>query len=90
MKPGTAHKLVNRYSTVLKVLAGVDEIICASDFQYGIIAQCGILGRYGKLSEVYQQLLTYTDNTNELYIIPPEKVPPALFGKTFGDACLAF
>lgn len=70
--------------------AGVDEIICASDFQYGIIAQCGMLGKFGKLSEVYQQLLTYSDNTNELYIIPSGEVPRILHGKSFGELCAVF
>jgi voltage-gated potassium channel len=67
--------------------AGVDEIVCASDFEYSIIAQCSLLGRCGKLSQVYQQLLTYSEDTNEFYIIPHVGVPRALIGRSFVDAC---
>ncbi len=73
--------------------AGVDEIICASDFGFGIIAQCALTG---KLSEAYQQLLSYTGNTNELYIIPYDKIPKKddnssiLDGKTFKEALNLF
>lgn len=60
--------------------AGVTEIVCGEDYEYGIIAQCAI---YGKLSDVYQQLLTYSADTNEFYIIPSERVPLQLYGQTF-------
>jgi voltage-gated potassium channel len=70
--------------------AGVDEIVCAGDFEYGIIAQCSLIGKYGRLSEVYRQLLTYSEDTNEFYIIPPDNVPRTLIGKSFADACVDF
>jgi voltage-gated potassium channel len=89
-RPHIVAEAVNHRKTEHLKDAGVDEIICASDFQYGIIAQCGMLGKFGKLSEVYQQLLTYSDNTNELYIIPPGEVPRVLHGKSFGELCAVF
>lgn len=70
--------------------AGVDEIICATDFEYGIIAQCSVIGKFGKLSQVYQQLLTYSADTNEFYIIPSSDIPSILIGKSFCDACVLF
>lgn len=63
--------------------AGVDEIICASDYEYGILAQCAL---YGKLSEVYRQILNYSEDTCEFYIIDSENLPEILIGKSFADA----
>ncbi|RMF67744.1 MAG: potassium channel protein [Calditrichaeota bacterium] len=60
--------------------AGVDEWICSTDYGLGIMAQCAL---YSKLSTVYQQLLTYSEDTNEIYIIPPGQYPRSLIGKTF-------
>jgi hypothetical protein len=62
--------------------AGVDEILCAQDFEYGIIAQCAL---NGKLSEVYHQLLEYSDDTVEFYVVPPENIPAKFYGKTFTE-----
>jgi voltage-gated potassium channel len=70
--------------------AGVDEIICSSDFEYGLIAQCSMLGKYGKLSQIYQELLTYSEDTNELYIIPPDDIPITLIGKNYNETCITF
>ncbi len=65
--------------------AGVDEVICAHDFGLGILAQCSI--NHG-LSEVYNRLLTYSDTTNEIYIIGD--VPERFFGLTFPEAAIVF
>jgi voltage-gated potassium channel len=62
--------------------AGVDEWVCANDYGLGIIAQCAL---YGKLSEVYHQLLTYSEDTNEIYLVSSDRYPAGLAGKTFPE-----
>lgn len=67
--------------------AGVDEVICPADYGLGVLAQCAV---HAKLSDVYDRLLTYSDDTNEIYILDkqryPERFPAALVGKTFAEA----
>ncbi|MEA3450573.1 MAG: NAD-binding protein [Bacteroidota bacterium] len=46
--------------------AGVDEVICSADYSSGIIAQSAI---FDNMSEIYQDLLTYSDKTNEIYFV---------------------
>jgi voltage-gated potassium channel len=60
--------------------AGVDEWICSADYGLGIIAQSAV---YGKLSDVYQQLLTYSRETNEIYLVNEKNFPQHLLGQTF-------
>jgi voltage-gated potassium channel len=62
--------------------AGVDEVISARDYSSGIIAQSAL---FQNMSAVYQQLLTYTDDTNELYFIEPRKYPQHFHRKTFPE-----
>lgn len=62
--------------------AGVDELISARDYSSGIIAQSAL---FKNMSVVYQQLLTYTDDTNEIYFIYPGKYPEHFIGKTFRE-----
>lgn len=62
--------------------AGVDEVICATDYGLGILAQCAL---YTKLSTVYDNLLTYSEDTNEIYIVAGDKLPNAIIGKTFKE-----
>jgi voltage-gated potassium channel len=62
--------------------AGVDEVISARDYSSGIIAQSAL---FQNMSAVYQQLLTYTDDTNELYFIDSGKYPQHFHGKTFPE-----
>jgi voltage-gated potassium channel len=62
--------------------AGVDEVISARDYSSGIIAQSAV---FKNMSVVYQQLLTYSDDTNEFYFIEPGKYPEQLQGKTFAE-----
>lgn len=62
--------------------AGVDEVISARDYSSGIIAQSAI---FRNMSVVYQQLLTYSDDSNEFYFIEPGKYPESLHGKTFTE-----
>ncbi len=65
--------------------AGVDEWICATDYGLGIIAQSAL---YQKLSEVYHQLLTYSKDTNEIYLVEGRKFPKVLVGKSFKEAAI--
>jgi voltage-gated potassium channel len=65
--------------------AGVDEVICAHDFGLGILAQCSI---NPGLSTVYNSLLTYSDTTNEIYIVGD--VPERFCGLTFAEALVVF
>lgn len=62
--------------------AGVDEIISAREYSSGIIAQSAL---FKNMSMVYQQLLTYSEDTNEFYFIEPECYPSQLVGKTFEE-----
>ncbi len=62
--------------------AGVDEVISARDYSSGIIAQSAV---FKNMSVVYQQLLTYSDDSNEFYFIEPGKYPEHLWGRTFAE-----
>jgi voltage-gated potassium channel len=62
--------------------AGADEVVSARDYSSGIIAQTAM---FRNMSVVYQQLLTYSDDSNEFYFIMPGKYPTSLYGKTFPE-----
>ncbi|MBE9135878.1 NAD-binding protein [Nodosilinea sp. LEGE 07088] len=62
--------------------AGVDEVVSARDYSAGIIAQSAM---FRNMSVVYQQLLTYSDDSNEFYFIAPGQYPNHLWGKTFTE-----
>lgn len=81
-KPHIVAEVINHRKIEHLRDAGVDEWICATDYGLGLIAQCAL---NKKLSEVYQQLLTYSKETNEIYIIKGDKFPIALLGKRFEE-----
>lgn len=60
--------------------AGVDEVVCSMGFTAGVIAQSAL---FKKMSEVYERLLSYSGETNEIYFIPPGKYPADFIGKDF-------
>ncbi|MEN9217021.1 MAG: NAD-binding protein [Gloeomargarita sp. HHBFW_bins_162] len=62
--------------------AGVDEVVSAREYSSGIIAQSAL---FKNMSVVYQQLLTYTDDTNEFYFIEPGNYPVSWQGLSFGE-----
>ncbi|WAS04316.1 NAD-binding protein [Gloeomargaritales cyanobacterium VI4D9] len=62
--------------------AGVDEVVSARDYSSGIIAQSAL---FKNMSVVYQQLLTYTEDTNEFYFIEPGHYPVSWQGLSFGE-----
>ncbi len=59
--------------------AGCDEIVSAGDFALRIIAQSALTPG---LSKVYGNLVTVSEETNEIYQLP---VPSAYYGKLFED-----
>jgi voltage-gated potassium channel len=60
--------------------AGVDELVSGKDYSSGIIAQSAI---FKGMSKVYQQLLTYSADTNEIYFIKPGNYPVEYIDKSF-------
>ncbi|MCP4397737.1 MAG: potassium transporter [bacterium] len=79
-KPHIIAEVINPHKVQHLIDAGVDEWVCSADFGLGILAQSAL---FGKLSDVYQQLLTYSEETNEIYLLDDEKYPASFFGKTF-------
>jgi len=59
--------------------AGADEIISASDFAMMLLSQSAL--EHG-LSQVYRDLLTVSEDTNEVYIVD---IPSEYVGNTFSD-----
>jgi len=62
--------------------AGANETICSTDFGLGVLAQCAI---QAKLSCVYNDLLRYSKDTNEIYLIKSNRFPSSFIGKTFAE-----
>jgi voltage-gated potassium channel len=81
-KPHIVANVINHRKIEHLKNAGVDELICATDYGIGILAQCAL---YEKLSDVYQQLLTYSKDTCEFYLIENEKVSEWIDGKAFKE-----
>ncbi|MBN1348457.1 NAD-binding protein [candidate division KSB1 bacterium] len=81
-KPHIIAEVMNHRKIHHLIDAGVDEWICATDYALGIISQSAL---FGKLSEVYQQLLTYSRETNEIYLVEGERYPPDFIGKSFDE-----
>jgi voltage-gated potassium channel len=79
-KPHIVAEVCNPHKIQHLVDAGVDEWVCSTDYSLGIIAQAAL---YGKISTVYQQLLTYSAETNEIYLVESEKYPRTFVGKSF-------
>ena len=62
--------------------AGVDELISNIDLNTGILAQSAL---FANMSDVYQRLLSYSDDTNELYFIDSSRYPAEYIGKSFPE-----
>lgn len=60
--------------------AGVDEWVCSASYGTALLAHAAI---FGKISDVYQQLLTYSTDTNEIYLVDEQKYPAEFFGMSF-------
>lgn len=84
LRPHIVAEVINHRKVQHLKDAGVDEVVCATDYGLGILAQCTL---HAKLSEAYHHLLTYSADTNEIYIVTPDKFPKEVFmGKTFCEA----
>lgn len=81
-KPHIIAEVLNHNKVQHLVDAGVDEWVCSIHYGLGIIAQAAL---YGKISDVYQQLLTYSAETNEIYLVHDAKYPRSFLGKTFRE-----
>ncbi len=81
-KPHIIAEVTSPHKVQHLVDAGVDEWVCSTDYSLGILAQAAL---YGKISDVYQQLLTYSAETNEIYLVDDEKYPASFHGKSFQE-----
>ena len=77
-KPHIIAEVINHRKIEHLKDAGVDEYVCAGDYGLGIIAQCALTER---VSNIYQRLLSYSGDTNELYIVEDDKLPKTSEGK---------
>lgn len=66
--------------------AGADEIVCPSDYELGVLAQSCI---NGQVADVYQQLLHFSEETSEVYVLPAAKLPHDVVGAAFRDIARA-
>ena len=82
-RPHIVAEVMNHRKMEHLIDAGADEVICAADYGLGILAQCAL---HAKLSAVYDNLLTYSGNTNEIYMVEGNKFPRVVIGKTFVEA----
>jgi voltage-gated potassium channel len=81
-KPHIVAEIINHHKIQHLKDAGVNEWVCSEDYGLGIIAQCAL---HRKLSDVYQQLLTYSEETNEMYLINSSEYSDDFFGRSFKD-----
>lgn len=81
-RPHIISEVVNSDNSLHLKDAGADETICTTEIGVGILAHCAV---NKQLSVVYKDLLTYSFEGNEIYIIPPESYPDSFVGKTFGE-----
>jgi len=82
-RPHVVSEAVNHRKTEHLRDAGVDEVICAADYGLGVLAQCAL---HAKLSRVYENLLSYSGETNEIYMVGGDLMPKSVVGKTFEEA----
>lgn len=62
--------------------AGANETICTTEIGVGILAHCAM---NKQLSVVYKDLLTYSFEGNEIYIVPRDAFPDSFIGKSFSE-----
>jgi len=73
-------EITSPHKKELLEVGGVTELVCSTDYGFRIMAQCAV---NAKLSEVYQQLLAYSKETNEIYFVDRYHYP-----KCFKDRSL--
>jgi len=79
-RPHIISEVVNSDNSLHLRDAGADETICTTEIGVGILAHCAL---NKQLSVVYKDLLTYSFEGNEIYIVTRERFPDAFIGKTF-------
>ena len=80
--PHIISEVVNSDNSQHLTDAGADETICTSEIGVGILAHCAL---NKQLSVVYKDLLTYTFEGNEIYIVTRDHFPDAFVDKTFTE-----
>lgn len=97
-RPRICAEVVNHRKMSLICDAGADEVICHEDFGLGVLAQSAFSA---KLTNVYQELLSYSVTSCEIYMLTsprnghasdiPEDIWAGLFaGKSFVEASEVF
>ncbi len=81
-KPHIIAEVIDPHKVQHLIDAGVDEWVCSADYGLGILAQSAL---FGQISDVFQQLLTYSEETNEIYLVEGDKFPKLFLGKTFQE-----
>jgi len=82
-KPHIIVEIINPQNREHLLDAGADEVVSAGFYRTGIMLQSAL---YHNLSDIYHELLTYSKVGNEVYIIPEDKLPKSIIGKTFKEA----
>jgi TRAP transporter TAXI family solute receptor len=81
-RPHIISEVVNSDNSQHLTDAGADETICTTEIGVGILAHCAL---NKQLSVVYKDLLTYTFEGNEIYIVSRDRFPDVFVGKPFGE-----
>lgn len=81
-KPHIITEVVNIDNSQHLKDAGADETICTTEIGVGILAHCAL---NKQLSVVYKDLLTYSFEGNEIYIVKRDAFPDSFIGKTFAQ-----
>jgi len=81
-RPHIIAEVVNADNSTHLKDAGADETICTTEIGVGILAHCAL---NKQLSVVYKDLLTYSFEGNEIYIVTEDKYPEQFVGKTFAE-----
>jgi len=79
-RPHIISEVVNSDNSQHLTDAGADETICTTEIGVGILAHCAL---NKQLSAVYKDLLTYSFEGNEIYIVTRDHYPDEFVGKTF-------
>ncbi len=81
-QPHIISEVVNVDNSQHLIDAGANETICTSEIGVGILAHCAL---NKQLSVVYKDLLTYTFEGNEIYIVTKDRYPEEFIGKSFAE-----
>jgi TRAP transporter TAXI family solute receptor len=85
--PHIVADVVNHMKTKHLSDANVKEIVCSTDYGIGLLAQSAI---HPGLVKVYDQLLKFTAEGNELYLLDSRALPPDLVNRDFKGLAVWF